>query len=124
MYWHLATIVPCVLLGGVLLILKKGTRLHVIAGRIYMFLMMATSTIVLFMPAHVGGYRLFNHFGWLHIFSVVTLYTIPKSYLAIKRGDVKSHKWSMMMLYFGAILVAGSFTLLPGRYLHTVFWGQ
>lgn len=124
MYLHLATIVPCIFIGGILLIIKKGTPFHVVSGRVYMILMILTSLIALLMPAHVGGYKLFNHFGWLHIFSVVTLVTVPRSYWAIKSGNVKSHKWSMILLYVGAILIAGSFTLMPGRYLHTLFWGN
>jgi uncharacterized membrane protein len=34
------------------------------------------------------------------------------------KGDVKAHKRKMILLYFGAILIAGAFTLTPGRYLH------
>ncbi|MFT5306278.1 MAG: putative membrane protein, partial [Chitinophagales bacterium] len=43
--------------------------------------------------------------------------------IAIKKGDVKKHKWKMVLLYFGAIVIAGGFTLMPGRFLHQLFFG-
>lgn len=121
MFLHLYTVVPCVFIGGFLLIIKKGTRIHKRLGRIYMILMLFTAIVTLFMPSAIGG-RILNHFGWIHLFSIVTLWAIPRAYLAIKKGNVGSHKRTMILLYFGAIIIAGSFTFTPGRYLHEVFF--
>ena len=121
MYLHLWTIVPCVFIGGLLLIIKKGTLIHKHLGRLYMVLMLFTVTVTLFMPAAIGT-TLFNHFGWIHLFSVLTLWTVPTAYLAIKKGNIKAHKRKMILLYFGAIVIAGAFTFTPGRYLHGVFF--
>ncbi len=87
-----------------------------------MILMLFTATVTLFMPAAVGG-RILNHFGWIHLFSVLTFWTVPTAYLAIKKGNVKAHKRKMILLYFGALIIAGAFTFTPGRYLHNVFFG-
>ena len=122
MYLHLATILPAFVLGTILLIIKKGTKVHKIFGRIYMMLMLVTAFITLFMQAKVGP-KLFNHFGWIHSFSFLTIYTVPTAYLAIKNGNVKAHKRKMILLYFAAIIIAGGFTFFPGRYLHTLFFG-
>jgi len=122
MYLHLWTIVPCVFIGGLLLIIKKGTLIHKRLGRIYMVLMLFTAIVTLFMLAVIGT-TLFNHFGWIHLFSILTLWTVPTAYLAIKKGDVNAHRRKMILLYFGAILIAGAFTFSPGRYLHGVFFG-
>ena len=86
-----------------------------------MVLMLFTAVVTLFMPAQVG-FTVFNHFGWIHGFSFLTLYTVPTAYLAIKKGDVKSHKRKMILLYFGALVLAGGFTFVPGRYLHELFF--
>ena len=118
---HLATVLPCFVIGTVMLIVKKGTSFHIYSGRIYMILMLITATVTLFMPAQVGP-RLLNHFGLLHSFSLLTLYTVPTAYLAIKAGNVKAHKRKMILLYFGAIILAGGFTFYPGRYLHHFFF--
>lgn len=122
MYLHLVTVVPCFLIGTLLLLIKKGTKVHKDFGRVYMVLMLITASITLFMPAEVGP-RLFNHFGYIHSFSFLTIYTVPTAYWAIKKGDVKSHKRKMILLYFGAIIIAGGFTFFPGRYLNELFFG-
>lgn len=121
MYIHLATVLPCFIIGTLLLLIKKGTRIHKNAGRVYMILMLITAIITLFMPAQVGA-TLFNHFGWIHSFSFLTLYSVPTAYTAIKKGDVKTHKRKMILLYFGALIIAGGFTLVPGRYLHDLLF--
>lgn len=121
MYLHLATVVPAFVIGTILLIIKKGTKTHKYFGRIYMGLMLITACITLFMPAEVGP-RFLNHFGWIHSFSFLTIYTVPTAYWAIKKGNVKSHKRKMILLYFGAIIIAGGFTFFPGRYLHKFFF--
>lgn len=121
MFAHLVTIVPCVFLGGLLLVKSKGGKIHRNLGKVYMTLMMITSLITLFMPAHVGP-RFLNHFGWIHLFSFLTLYSIPTALIAIRKGQVKRHKFKMILLYFGAIIIAGGFTFAPGRYLNELFF--
>ncbi len=122
MYLHLATVLPAFIIGTILLLIKKGTTFHKVSGRLYMILMLITAVVTLFMPAHVGV-RFFKHFGWIHLFSFLTIYTVPTAYTAIKKGNVKAHKRKMILLYVGAILIAGGFTLMPGRYLHDVLFG-
>ncbi len=121
MYIHLATVVPCFIIGTMLILIKKGTFIHKKFGRIYMIMMLITALVTLFMPAQVGP-RLLNHFGWIHGFSFLTIYTVPTAYIAIKKGDAKAHKRKMILLYFGAIIIAGGFTLAPGRYLYELFF--
>ncbi|QXP59136.1 DUF2306 domain-containing protein [Olleya sp. HaHaR_3_96] len=121
MYLHLATILPAFVLGTLSFILKKGTVTHKIIGRIYMILMFLTAIITLFMPSFIGS-QLFNHFGWIHLFSFLTIYTVPTAYIAIKKGDVRRHKLKMIGLYVGAMLIAGAFTFVPGRYMHSLFF--
>ena len=121
MFSHLATVVPCIILGAALIFMAKGTSWHYRLGRWYMILMLVTAVITLFMPADVGP-QLFNHFGWIHLFSFLTIYTIPTAYSAIKKGKVKVHQRKMILLYFGAIIIAGGFTLTPGRYLYGLFF--
>lgn len=122
MYLHLATVVPCFLIGTFLLLIKKGTQIHKAFGRIYMILMLFTAIVTLFMPSEVGP-RFLDHFGWIHSFSFLTIYTVPTAYWAVKKGNIKAHKRKMILLYFGAIIIAGGFTFFPGRYLHQLFFG-
>jgi uncharacterized membrane protein len=117
-FLHLFVILPCVILGAFLIFAKKGTNIHRQAGKVYMILMAFTGMLTLFIPAQVG-YRIFNHFGLLHLLSLLTLWSVPKAWFAIKRGDVKAHKSAMIKLYIGGIIIAGGFAILAeGRYLN------
>lgn len=116
-YLHLATILPAFIIGTYLLLNRKGTNLHKQLGQVYMLLMLITAVTTLFMPAEVGP-RLINHFGFIHLFSVLVLYNVPSAYLAAKNSNSKVHRGNMIGLYVGGILIAGSFALMPGRMLH------
>ena len=117
-YAHLATILPAFVIGTYMMFARKGDRLHRFLGKGYMVLMLVSALITLFMPAFVGP-RLFNHFGFIHLFSVLTLKAVPSAYFAAKRHDIKAHKGNMIGLYVGGLLIAGGFAFMPGRLLHT-----
>ena len=121
-YAHLATILPAFIIGTTMFLRKKGTASHKIMGRVYMVLMLVTAVITLFMTAQVGP-KLFSHFGFIHLFSLLTIYGIPAGYFAIKRGDVKGHRASMIGIYVGGILIAGGFAFAPGRLLNRFLFG-
>ncbi|MDO6508207.1 DUF2306 domain-containing protein [Colwellia sp. 4_MG-2023] len=117
-YLHLLTVVPAFIIGTYLLLKRKGTPKHKALGKIYMVLMLITAIISLFMPAQLGSTFL-NHFGYIHLLSLLTLYAVPAAYFYIKKGNIRGHKRSMIILYCGGILVAGTFALMPGRLLNT-----
>lgn len=121
MYFHLLTIVPCVFIGAYLLIAKKGDKFHRNLGKLYMVLMVITSIITLWMPAHVGP-QVIGHFGYIHLFSILTLWSVPRALYAVKNNDIPGHKRAMVLLYFGAIIIAGGFTFVPGRFLYEFFF--
>jgi uncharacterized membrane protein len=121
-YLHLATVLPAFVIGTIQLFRRKGTPTHKLLGKIYMILMLATGLITLAMPAKVGP-QIFGHFGFIHAFSFLTLYGVPSAYFAARRGDIKMHRASMIGLYVGGILIAGSFALAPGRMLHELLFG-
>ena len=111
---------PMCSIRGISLSFSKGTPLHKRIGRVYMFLMFFSSFISLFLEAKVGP-QFLNHFGWIHSLSVVTMATVPVSIIAARNRNIKRHQRTMILLYFTGLLVAGGFTLFPGRFLHRVF---
>ncbi len=121
-YAHLATVLPAFVIGTWLLANHKGTPLHRSLGRIYLVLMVITALSTLAMPAHVGPQWL-GHFGFIHLFSLMTLYFAPSAYFAARRHDVRKHRGSMIGLYVGGILIAGAFAFMPGRLLHRWLFG-
>jgi uncharacterized membrane protein len=123
-YLHLATVVPAFAIGAFQLFMfrRKGTPSHKLLGKIYMVLMLATGLITLAMPAEVGP-RFLGHFGFIHAFSFLTIYSVPAAYIAARRGNIKVHRANMLGLYLGGILIAGSFAFSPGRMLHEWLFG-
>ncbi|HCH32105.1 MAG TPA: hypothetical protein DE045_04075 [Oceanospirillaceae bacterium] len=119
---HLSTIAPAFVIGTYMLVTQKGTPRHKVLGRIYMLLMLFTALVTLFMSAKVGP-TLWDHFGFIHLLSLLVLYSVPRAYFAIRAGDVYTHKMNMIGLYIGGLIVAGSFTLMPGRFLGDLIFG-
>lgn len=117
-YAHLATVIPAAGLGTYLLFAKKGSPTHKRLGIIYMVLMLVTAFVTLFMPA-VVGFRLFDHFGFIHLFSVLVFLTVPSAYKNAKAGKIKAHRSAMIGMYIGAVAIAGALAFSPGRLLHT-----
>jgi uncharacterized membrane protein len=121
-YLHLGTLAPAFVIGTYLLLNRKGTPAHRLLGKIYMVLMLFTAIVTLFMEAIIGPLFL-NHFGYIHLLSLFVLYTVPTAYRAIRTGNIGEHRRKMIGLYVGALLVAGSFTLMPGRLMHSWLFG-
>jgi uncharacterized membrane protein len=44
--------------------------------------------------------------------------------MAARRHNVRSHKFTMIGIFFGALVIAGLFTFVPGRIMHAVVFGQ
>ncbi len=116
-YLHLSSVIPAFFIGTYLMIRRKGSSQHRLLGRIYMLLLLFTAVVTLFMQALVGP-KWLGHFGFIHLFSVLTLYAVPTAYWAARRHQVQRHRYSMIGTYVGAILIAGAFAFMPGRYLH------
>ena len=121
-YIHLATVAPCFLIGAWLLLRRKGTNVHKRLGRAYVVLILFTALVTLPMPAEVGP-RLLDHFGFIHLFSVLVLVSVPAAIYSIRRGKVAAHRGHMIGVYVGGILIAGSFAFSPGRLLHGWLFG-
>lgn len=117
---HLATVLPAAGIGAWLILAsRKGARWHRRMGYVYLALMTATAVSTVFVrEIDDGGLSL------IHLLVPVTLFGVAGGLLAARRHEVRRHRSAMLSLYLGALVVAGAFTLLPGRLLHQVFLGQ
>ena len=113
---HLATVLPALVLGLVVLARRKGDMLHRLLGRIWMLLMVATALTSFWIRGPEGT------LSGIHLFSVGTLVAVPISLWRIRRGDVRAHRQIMVSLYIG-LLVAGAFALAPDRVAGRFVWG-
>lgn len=117
---HVATAVAAVLIGGLVLWRRKGTHLHKMLGRVWVVLMLVTATSALF----INEIRLVGMFSPIHIFSLFTYLSLFNGLRAvIVKRDIRRHRIEMQSLYVGALMLAGAFTLLPGRRMHAVLFG-
>lgn len=119
---HLFTVLPAALLGTYLILRPKDTPSHRLLGKVYMILMLTTAALSLLIPAAVGP-QLVGHLGLIHILSFVVLFSVPRAYFAARNHNLVHHKIAMIGVYVGGILVAGGFTLAPGRYLNQLLLG-
>jgi len=116
---HTAAASAAVLLGAVILFRKKGTPTHKAMGQVWAVLMLIAATASIF----INEIRLIGPFSPIHLFTVITYAGLAHGIVAIRRGDVRTHRATMQALYFLALLLAGAFTLLPGRRMHDVLFG-
>ncbi len=64
-----------------------------------------------------------SQFSPIHALSILTLITLPMAVHARRTGNIRRHKIGMIQL-FAALVIAGAFTLLPGRIMNTVAFGN
>jgi uncharacterized membrane protein len=107
------------LLGIVQLLAPKGTLPHRTIGWIWV-LLLATIAISSFW---IHGIRMFGPFSLIHLLSIFTLIMLPLAVLAAHRHNVERHRRAMMGIFFGALVVAGAFTFVPGRIMYAVAFG-
>jgi uncharacterized membrane protein len=116
---HMATVIPAFFIGAWLIVFStKGARFHRMFGVLYLTLMTVTAIDALFVQVINPG-----HWSLIHLFVLVTLFGVASTILALRRGNIAAHKRSMIMVYIGGLLIAGAFTFLPGRLMHTLFFG-
>lgn len=121
-FFHLVTALAALLLGIALLARRKGTRGHRVLGWTWVALMGSTALA----SAFIHDYRLPNLFGYtpIHAFTVLVAVMLPRGVWLIRQGNVSGHRKTMRSLFIGACVLAGLFTLLPGRFLGRLLWQQ
>ena len=106
---HLSTALTALILGGVVLFIKKGTPQHRLLGKIWVTLMITTALVSF-------GIQTSGHFSWIHGLSIYTLISITVALIAIRQGRMADHRRWMIGTYVG-LSIAFLFTLLPGRFM-------
>jgi uncharacterized membrane protein len=119
-FFHLITAFAALLLGGVILWRRKGTGSHRALGWVWVALMGSTTLA----SAFIRDYGMPNLAGFtpIHILTVLVAIGLPRGIWLIRSGNVAGHRRQMRDMYIGACVVAGIFTLLPGRFLGTLLW--
>ncbi|MBC6404239.1 MAG: DUF2306 domain-containing protein [Rhodospirillales bacterium] len=106
------------LLGLAQIALPKGTGLHRALGWVWIVLM----TAVAFSSFWIHEIRLWGPWSVIHLLSVATLVALAAAVWHARRHRIQAHRLAMLLLFFGALVIAGIFTLFPGRILHRVLF--
>ena len=107
-------------LGVVQLGAPKGTIPHRTIGWVWVILMLAVSVSAFW----IHTIQLWGPWSPIHLLAIFTLAILPIAVLHARRHRVHQHRIAMLSLFFGALVIAGLFTLFPGRIMHTVVIGQ
>jgi uncharacterized membrane protein len=120
-FFHLVTAVGALLLGALMLLRRKGTASHRLLGWTWVALMAGTALA----SAFIRDYRMPNLYGFtpIHLFTLTVALMLPLGIWYVKHDRIDAHRKTMRGLYIGACVIAGLFTLLPGRFLGSLLWG-
>lgn len=105
--------------GLVQFVAPKGTLPHRTIGWIWVALMAAVAASSFW----IHQIRLVGPFSPIHLLSIFTLVMLPVAVWRAHTHRVTDHRRIMILLFTGALVVAGLFTLLPGRIMHHVVFG-
>jgi uncharacterized membrane protein len=107
-------------LGLVQFAAPKGTLPHRTVGWIWVGLML----VVALSSFWIHGIRMVGPFGPIHLLSIFTLVILPLGVWRAHTHHVAAHRRIMIFIFAGALVVAGLFTLVPGRIMHRVVFGS
>lgn len=107
-------------LGIIQLAAPKGTLPHRTLGWIWVTLMLVVSVTAFF----IHKIRLWGEWSPIHLLAIFTLIMLPVAVMAARGHAVARHRASMIGIFVGALVIAGLFTLLPGRIMHAVVFGN
>ena len=123
---HLTAALGALALGPVAIWARRGSAqrpmLHRAAGYAWVTLMVACAVSALF----IRDYQLPNVAGYtpIHLLVPLTLGGLFMAFRFLAQRNITGHRKAMQNLYWQACVGAGVFTLLPGRYLGQLVWGQ
>ena len=106
-------------LGVVQLSAPKGTLPHRTLGWIWVTLMVIVSVTAFF----IHEIRLWGQWSPIHLLAIFTLVNLPLAVWFAHRHRVQMHRFTMISIFTGALVIAGLFTFVPGRIMHAVVFG-
>ena len=113
---HVAAVIPAAILGPYMFRARKGTSIHRLLGKVWLGLMVIAALSSFF----IHTINLFLGFSPIHLLSAYVLYGSWRAIRAARLHRIREHRHNVIGMYVGGIIIAGGFTLLPGRLMHEV----
>lgn len=122
---HWLSAVVALFLGLAILAIKKGTLTHVFFGRVWVGTMVVVSLSAVFINEISSESPVLSLAGFspIHLLIPLTLILLFYGVRNARRGNIGAHKKIMIITFFSSLVIAGAFTFLPGRHMHTFFFG-
>lgn len=112
---HTLAALAALTLGALVFLRRKGTSVHRLLGRSWAVLMLVVIMTSFFIKTN-GGY------SWIHLLSIGSLAALVLAIQHARRHRLEAHRFTMLGLYIGGLVIAGIFTLLPSRILGGLLW--
>jgi uncharacterized membrane protein len=118
---HALAAMAAFVLGVVQLVAPKGTLPHRTLGWIWVALMAVVAISSFWIHGH--SFRLWRSWSPIHLLSILTPVMLAVAVIHAHRHHVRAHAITMISIFTGALVIAGLFTLVPGRIMHSVMFG-
>jgi uncharacterized membrane protein len=116
---HAYAALAAFVLGVVQLARAKGTTSHRALGYVWVALML----IVAISSFWIQELRVWGPWSPIHLLSILSLTMLPLGIYYARSHIVRGHKLTMLGMFAGALVIAGIFTLAPGRIMYRVVFG-
>jgi uncharacterized membrane protein len=118
---HALAAVSALALGAVQLASRKGGLRHRTVGWLWAALIATVAVSSIWISKEQMR---FGPFSWIHGLSALVLVMLPFGLLQARHGRIRGHRWTMISLFTGALVIAGIFTLAPGRIMGRLVFGN
>jgi uncharacterized membrane protein len=119
---HAVAAMSALALGIVQFASAKGTLPHRTFGWIWVVLMVTVAVSSFWI--HGRQIKLGEPWSPIHLLSIFSLIMLPLGIWLAHRHRVRGHRITMISIFTGGLVIAGLFTLVPGRIMHAVAFGQ
>lgn len=116
---HLIFALLAIVVGAIVLIRKKGTTIHRMLGYVWIIAMVVIC-LTSFGIQSIMPNGVFLGFSPIHLISIWVLFQLARGIYFARKHEMVRHRKCMVYTYFGGLLIAGAFTLMPGRFLYKV----
>jgi uncharacterized membrane protein len=106
-------------LGIVQLARVKGTASHRVRGYTWVAFMLVVAGTSFW----IHDLRVWGPWSPIHLLSIFTLAMLPYGIVMARSHILIGHKLTMLGIFAGALVIAGIFTLAPGRIMYKVVFG-
>lgn len=119
---HAFAAMAALVLGIIQFSAPKGTLPHRTLGWVWVLLMLIISVSSFWIHGH--SWRLWRNWSPIHLLSIFTPLMLLLGVVYARTHNVRGHRITMISIFIGALVIAGLFTLVPGRIMHKVVFGQ